>query len=572
MLLSHVLFGVTLGVPTIVTAVSRPPGAAATLAIAAAFAVWYVVMFATRPDWDAHTGRVVVYAAGALAFYTALNVRDGGFFLVLYALLPQFFSALPRWLAVLGVVGIVIAPAAVSNDGWSLLTDRGALFSVLASVGLGLAVTAIIDALDKQAAQQARTIEELEKARAENVRLLDRAQRDLRERTALARAGHALIAARSPSDVAVALGEELAEHSAGVRGVALLRSRAGTSAQADVVAAVDGTANPRIGAVIDLSRRPTDDAPVVLTGGELTGDRIAGISAVALLSLGPADASDGGAVTMRGADADLLWLGLEASDHSDRLLRDLATIATETSLALANLRLASHAAAQGRTAGVLAERQRLAHEIHDTLAQGFTSIVTQLEAAEQALEGDAAATSAHIARAKDTARGSLREARRTVEALRPEPLERAPLPDALRDLAARWGVSQPHAPGIAVVVDGTPARMPPAVDDALLRVAQEALSNVVRHAAASQVDLTLSYLDDLVLLDIQDDGVGFDVAAMAGDGDVTHGGYGLTSMRERVALVGGVLLVESAPADGTTVAARVPRAAGTAPSRWRKRQ
>lgn len=563
MLLSHVLFGVTLGVPTIVTLVSRPPGAVGTLAIAAAFAVWYLVVFAARPDWEAHTGRTVAYAAGALAFYTALNVRDDGFFLLLYALLPQFFSSLPRWLAVLGVVGIVVLPAAAGGDLGSLLTDRGALFSVLASVGLGLAVTAVIDALDTQAARQAQTIDELEQARAENVRLLDHARRDLRDRSALARAGHALIAARSAADAAAALGQELAEHSAGVRGVALLRTRAGTPAQAEVVTALTGTANPDVGAVVDVPRRPTSDTPVILRGGELADDSSAGIAAVALLSLDPADAGGRDVVTTRASDADVLWLGLEAADHSDSLVRDLATVATETSLTLANLRLASHAAAQGRTAGVLAERQRLAHEIHDTLAQGFTSIVTQLEAAEQALGADPTTTADHIARAKDTARDSLREARRTVEALRPAPLERAPLPDALRDLAARWTDAPPDAPGISIVVDGAPTPMPPAVDDALLRVAQEALTNIGRHAAASHVDLTLSYLDDLVLLDIQDDGVGFAVGDGAGDGDVTHGGYGLTSMRERVALVGGVLVVESAPADGTTVAARVPRARAT---------
>lgn len=157
MLLSHVLFGVTLGVPTIVTAVSRPPGAAGTLAIALSFALWYVVMFARRPDWEARTGRMVVYSVGALAFYAVLNVRHQGFFLLLYALLPQFFSSLPRWLAVLGVRGIIIAPAAARGELRSLLTDSDALFSVLASVGLGLAVTAIIDALDKQSQQQART-------------------------------------------------------------------------------------------------------------------------------------------------------------------------------------------------------------------------------------------------------------------------------------------------------------------------------------------------------------------------------------------------------------------------------
>lgn len=318
MLLSHVLFGVTLGVPTIVTVVSRPPGAMGTLAIAAAFAVWYVVMFAARPDWEARSGRTVVYAVGALAFYAVLNVRDQGFFLVLYALLPQFFSSLPRWLAVLGVVGIVIAPAAAEGELRSLLTDSEALFSVLASVGLGLAVTAIIDALDKRSQQQARTIEELEQARAQNAQLLERARRDLRDRDALARAGHALIAARSPQDVVAALGEELAEHSAGVRGVALVRSRSATSAQADVVASVFDAANPRIGAILDLPRRPVDDTPVVLmggelTGGELTGGGIPGITAVALLSLRAADASDGRTETTRATDPDLLWLGMETS-------------------------------------------------------------------------------------------------------------------------------------------------------------------------------------------------------------------------------------------------------------------
>jgi signal transduction histidine kinase len=84
------------------------------------------------------------------------------------------------------------------------------------------------------------------------------------------------------------------------------------------------------------------------------------------------------------------------------------------------------------------------------------------------------------------------------------------------------------------VVDGDPARTAPAVDDALLRVAQEALTNVSRHATAGHVDLTLSYVD-LVLLDVQDDGVGFDIAATTTHGDVSRGGYGLISMRERAA-------------------------------------
>lgn len=221
-----------------------------------------------------------------------------------------------------------------------------------------------------------------------------------------------------------------------------------------------------------------------------------------------------------------------------------------------NARLAADAATQGRRAGVLAERQRLAHDIHDTLAQSFTSIVAQLEAAEQALDGDPADAGTRIRRAKDTARDGLAEARRTVEALRPASLEEVDLPDALHELAERWSRGLAAPVTVDVVVDGPSVAVPDDAEAALLRVAQEALTNVGRHAGAQRVTITLTYLDDLVLLDVQDDGTGFDPTSTASDG--RRVGFGLTSMRERMALVGGDLSVEGEPGEGTTIAARLP--------------
>ncbi len=562
LLLLHVLFAVTLGVPTIVVAVSGAPGAPGTIGIAAAFAAWYLALFAAGPPHADRGIRMLVYAVGAVAFFTALNIRDGGYVLLIYSLLPQFFSRLSRSLAVLGVVCLVLMPATVTGGVGTLLRDPGALFNLLASVGLGLAVTAVMEALGRQSQEQRATIAALERARTANERLLAAARRDADDRAALARAGHALIAARTHDEVATAIGEQLGGHSADVRGVALLADEGTVPDAATVVATASGTVSPAVGATVTVPRKPADGEAVVLTGDELRDAPLPGVAAVALLSLrgvADSDASDGSTAPVAGADPGLLWIALGDAGHDEAALRDLSTVAAETALALANLRLTTHAAAQGRTAGVLAERQRLAHDIHDTLAQGFTSIVTQLEAAEQALTDDTPRAATHLERAKRTARDSLGEARRTVEALRPEPLERAGLTAALKDLAARWRDSQPRPIGISVTIDGEPARVPPKVDDALLRVAQEALGNIGRHAEARNVDVTLSYVDNLVLLDVQDDGVGFDVGVPPGHDDVSDGGYGLISMRERVTVLGGALTVESTRGDGTTVAARIPR-------------
>ena len=207
---------------------------------------------------------------------------------------------------------------------------------------------------------------------------------------------------------------------------------------------------------------------------------------------------------------------------------------------------------QAREAGVLDERRRMAREIHDTLAQGLTGIVTQLQAAEQAASrtpGDPTGWRRHVAAATRLARESLIEARRSVDALRPEPLECGRLSEALADVAERWSVLN----GITaeVTTTGTARPIDPEAEFALLRAAQEALANVARHAHATRVGLTISYMENEVALDVRDNGVGFDPA-------LPDHGFGLVAMRQRIAALAGTLQVESEPGGGTAISACVP--------------
>ncbi|XVU28037.1 sensor histidine kinase [Actinoplanes sp. CA-054009] len=202
-----------------------------------------------------------------------------------------------------------------------------------------------------------------------------------------------------------------------------------------------------------------------------------------------------------------------------------------------------------RAAGVLDERQRMARELHDTLAQGLAGIITQLQAAEPTT------TDRHVATALTLARESLTEARRTVHAMEPSMLAEARLPDALADLAHRW--SRSHQIAAALTTTGDARPLHPDVEVALLRTAQESLANVAKHARATEVTLTLSYMQDLVTLDVRDDGAGFDPTADRGHAH-QDGGFGLTGMRHRLQRLTGRLVIESAPGAGTAVSATVP--------------
>jgi signal transduction histidine kinase len=217
---------------------------------------------------------------------------------------------------------------------------------------------------------------------------------------------------------------------------------------------------------------------------------------------------------------------------------------------------------QAREAGAGDERQRMAREIHDTLAQGLTGIVTQLEAAQQTGRDDE--RERRISNAKRLARDSLSEARRSVQALRPQALENSRLPEALADEVARWSATS----GVAGEIEttGEARLLHPEIEVTLLRVAQEALANVAKHAGAVRAGVTLSYMEDVVSLDVRDDGVGFAVTPagesranghLAG-GTPASGGFGLIAMRQRVSRLAGQLEIESEPGAGTAVSASLP--------------
>jgi signal transduction histidine kinase len=247
------------------------------------------------------------------------------------------------------------------------------------------------------------------------------------------------------------------------------------------------------------------------------------------------------------------WLMDAQTERRKAIIDELAEANEKLEATLAeNAGLHAQLLAQAREAGVLDERQRMAGEIHDTLAQGLTGIVTQLQAADQ-LRDRPDEAGRHLDAAARLARESLAEARRSVQALRPQPLEDARLPDALGDVVRRWSTVTGVTAEVATT--GTARPLHPDIEVALLRTAQEALANVAKHADAQRVRLTLSYMEDLVTLDVRDDGVGFDPGHPRADGD---GGFGLTAMRRRLDRVAGALEIESEPGGGTAVSASVP--------------
>ncbi|MBB4688032.1 sensor histidine kinase [Amycolatopsis jiangsuensis] len=200
-------------------------------------------------------------------------------------------------------------------------------------------------------------------------------------------------------------------------------------------------------------------------------------------------------------------------------------------------------------AGTAAERERLAREIHDTLAQGFTSIVALTQAIESELDTDPAAVRKHLALAGATARENLAEARTMVAALTPSELATGSLPDAVRRQVNRLA----EETGIAVEceVDSVLPPLRTATEVVLLRAAQEALANVRKHARASRVHVRLSAVDGTVRLRVDDDGCGFSSQAPTS-------GFGLRGMRSRAETVGGRLTVRAGESGGTGLELEVP--------------
>lgn len=200
---------------------------------------------------------------------------------------------------------------------------------------------------------------------------------------------------------------------------------------------------------------------------------------------------------------------------------------------------------QSREAAVAAERNRMARDIHDTLAQGFTGVIMQLEAAKGAMTGaDGPAVTAHLERAEALARASLGEARRSVRAMRSRSLLDGTLSTALDDLLKRMTSGTDLQ--AELVVQGAGRSLPPEWEEGLLRIAQESLTNTIKYAQARRFGATLTFAADTVRLQLVDDGRGFNPQA-------EHDGFGLVGMRERAEQLAGRFVLRSMPGQGTEI-------------------
>ena len=237
------------------------------------------------------------------------------------------------------------------------------------------------------------------------------------------------------------------------------------------------------------------------------------------------------------------WQFLSAAD-----LQLLSAVGAQASVAMERARLF----AESVELGAAEERNRLAREIHDTLAQGLTAITLQLETADTLLEAraDAARAREAVQHALALARLNLEEARRSVLDLRAAPLEGRTLAEALAALAAEW--SQKSSVPAQFGATGVDRRLPLRVEASLFRAAQEGLSNIARHARARRAAIQLDTAPDQVRLVIKDDGRGFDSS------QIPQGRFGLVGLNERVRLLGGKLSLESSPGQGTRIEVTIP--------------
>ncbi|HEU5198387.1 MAG TPA: GAF domain-containing sensor histidine kinase [Ktedonobacterales bacterium] len=232
------------------------------------------------------------------------------------------------------------------------------------------------------------------------------------------------------------------------------------------------------------------------------------------------------------------WRELSPDD-----LRLLYTIGDLLSIAIERARLFSRSA----QLGIVEERNRLAREIHDTLAQGLTAVSLQLESADALLEAgaDPQRVRKSIRQALALARANLEEARRSVLDLRAAPLEGRTLLKALEALV----VESRSKSGIDLRFEaiGEDRPLPVRVEAGVYRIAQEAITNIIRHSNARHATIQLTLTPDQLQLEVEDDGQGFELAQVPKDR------FGLTGMNERAKLLGGILCLESNPGGGTCV-------------------
>lgn len=269
------------------------------------------------------------------------------------------------------------------------------------------------------------------------------------------------------------------------------------------------------------------------------------------------------AVPIRVADGIVGVMGIEqntlgAFDETDLFTAE--TVADCLGVAIDNARLFE----QAGDVAVLQERNRMAREIHDTLAQGFTGIVLQLEAADQAIEDGAeqSAVSNHLDRARDLARDSLNEARRSVWNLLPRALDGRALDAALAQEVDQFAALGREA--AVFTVTGTPRSLPSDVGAALLRICQESLTNVRKHAGAGQVTVELEFRDQDVVLRVGDDGKGFELSDARQEARSRGGGLGISGMEQRATQLKGSLSVLPAKNGGTLIEVILPLTPSTA--------
>jgi signal transduction histidine kinase len=252
---------------------------------------------------------------------------------------------------------------------------------------------------------------------------------------------------------------------------------------------------------------------------------------------------------------ETLVVGSRSRDGFSRNdIQNYLTIAEQVALSLENLKLLE----QAHQLGVSQERQRLAAEIHDSLTQGFISIVTHLEVAEAKLEQHPEELRADLQgllnQSRQTARDNLSAARQMTWALRPDLQQVVPLAESLAKLTENWaGV---NGTPVDFSSSGNARQLHPDVETALIRTTREALNNIQKHAQATQVTVTLTYMDTLVALDVQDNGRGCDPASL--EQRSSGSGFGLKSIREQVEQFGGELTIEGVPGKGCTVAIALP--------------
>jgi len=235
------------------------------------------------------------------------------------------------------------------------------------------------------------------------------------------------------------------------------------------------------------------------------------------------------------------WRSLSPED-----LELLYTIGDLLSVAVERARLFDRSASYG----AVEERNRLAREIHDTLAQGLTAAALQLESADAMLDPGSEKVRKPLLRALSLMQSNLEEARRSVLDLRAAPLEGRPLSEALKVLVKRWRAQTGTETGYEAVNGGRP--LPPRIEAALYRVCQEALTNVASHAEADRVTVRLVSTLAEVRLSVEDDGRGFDVSETSADR------HGLIGMEERIQILGGTLDVTSLLGAGTKILASLP--------------